>query len=162
MINAVDTNTTITNGSDVSVREGGSVIISCISTGAPTPSISWEIDGQVATFQSIENVMPEQATFIRDPQSNSFVPNIVLGSITSHLSISNAQYPEYEGVYTCIGSNDNLMINISSAMINVQVLGKWRNFMTILLITTEVNSMSLERVHIHTLTVTYFDPYWFA
>ena len=124
MINAVGANTTITNGSDISVREGGSLIISCISTGAPTPSIAWEFDGQVATFQSLEDTMPERATLIRDPLSSRLVPNIVLGSITSHLSITNAQYPEYEGVYTCIGSNDNLMINISSAMINVQVLGK--------------------------------------
>ncbi len=124
VIHAVDVNTTITTGSDITVREGDSVNISCISTGAPTPSISWEFYGRPVTFQSMESVMGEQVTFSRDPVTYNFVPNYVLGTVTSNLLIVNAQYPENEGVYTCTGFNDNLMINISSAMINVHVLGK--------------------------------------
>ena len=75
-------------------------------------------------FQSMENVMQGQTTLIRDPLNFNFVANIVLGTITSDLLVENAQYPDHDGVYTCIGSNNNLMINISSAMINVQVIGE--------------------------------------
>ena len=124
VINAVDANTTITNGSDISVREGESLTISCISTGTPTPSISWEFNGQPVMFQPMESVMGEQVVITRDPLTNDVIPNIVLGTITSNLLIVNAQYSEYDGVFTCIGSNDNLTINISSAMVNVHILGK--------------------------------------
>lgn len=79
------------------------------------------------TFQSIETVTKEQSIIVRsdpnDPNS-PLVPNIVLGTITSNLLVVNAQYPDHNGAYTCTRSNDNLMINISSAMINVQVIGK--------------------------------------
>lgn len=68
--------------------------------------------------------MQGQATLVHDPLSFNFVPSIVLGTITSDLLIENAQYPDHDGVYTCIGSNDDLLINISSAMINVQVIGE--------------------------------------
>ena len=124
VINAVDPNTTITTGSDISVREGQSLTISCISTGAPTPSIFWEFHGQPVTSQSMESVTGEQVIITRDPLTNDFTPNFVLGTITSNLLIVNAQYPKNEGVYTCIGFNNNLMINISSAMVNVHILGK--------------------------------------
>jgi hypothetical protein len=123
----VDANTTITNGSDINVREGNSAKISCISTGAPTPSISWELDGQPVSFQSNEIVVEGGNTLARsdpnDPDS-PFIPES-LSTITSNLLVVNAQYPDHEGVYVCTGSNDKSMINISSAMINIQVVGKW-------------------------------------
>ena len=107
--------------------EGSSVTISCISTGAPTPSVSWELDGQPVPFQSTEAREQSIVTLVlSDPgnPSSPFVPNIILGRVTSNLLVVNAQYPDHDGVYTCIGSNDDSMINISSAMINVQVIGK--------------------------------------
>ena len=127
VINAVDVNTTIINGSIITVGEGNSVTITCNSTGAPTPSISWELDGQPVPFQSVETIMEGQSTLVRsDPnnQNNSLVPNIISSMVTSDLLIVGAQYPDHDGVYTCTGSNDISMINISSAMINVQIVGK--------------------------------------
>ena len=110
------------------VREGNSVTILCISTGAPTPSISWELDGHPAPFQSTEKVTEGQATIslVFDEDRHNRVPyfDIISSTITSDLLIENAQYPDHDGVYTCTGSNDKLMINISSDMINVQVIGK--------------------------------------
>ena len=122
----VDANTTINGGSTVSVREGNSVTISCISTGTPTPSVFWELDGQPVTFRSTNNITEGQSILIRsnpNNQSSPLVPKMILSTITSNLLIVNAQYPDHNGVYTCIGSNDDSMINSSSAMFNVQVVG---------------------------------------
>ena len=100
--------------------------ITCISTGAPTPSITWVLNGRPVTLRSTEYITEGQSTLVRsdpnDPNSH-FVPNILLSTIISYLLVENAQYPDHDGVYTCTGSNDNLMINSSSAMINVQVIG---------------------------------------
>ena len=116
----------IANGSysTVATLEGSSVTISCISTGAPTPSVSWKLDGQPVPFQSTET--REQITVTLHPGDfgSPFVLNIVLGRVTSNLLVANPQYPDHDGVYTCIGSNDDSMINTSSAVINVQVIGK--------------------------------------
>ena len=116
----------IANGSysTVAIIEGSSVTISCISTGAPTPSVSWELDGQPVTFQSTEAREQSIVTLVRSDPGGSLVPNITLGRVTSNLMVMNAQYPDHDGVYTCIGSNDDSMINTSSAVINVQVIGK--------------------------------------
>jgi hypothetical protein len=124
---AVDANTTITNGSDISVREGHSFTISCISTGIPTPSVSWILNRQPVPFQSKDIIVEEGITLVRsDPNepNSPFIPQS-LSTITSNLLVINAQYPDQEGVYVCTGSNDKSMINISSAMINIQVVGKW-------------------------------------
>ena len=126
VINAVDANTTIVNGLVITVREGNSVTITCTSTGAPTPSISWELDGVPVPFQSVETITEGQSTLVRsDPndQNSPFIPYIITSKITSNLLIVGAQYPDHEGVYTCTGSND-IQNNISSAMINVQIVGK--------------------------------------
>ena len=78
-------------------------------------------------FQSTETVTQGQVTvsIIRD-MNNNFVPNfnVILSSITSDLLVVNIQYPNHDGVYTCIGSNDISMVNISRAMTNIQVIGK--------------------------------------
>ena len=63
-----------------------------------------------------------QGTLVRDGSGN-LVP-IVLTAIVSNLQIMNAQYPDHDGDYTCVGFNDNQMINTSSATITVQVLGE--------------------------------------
>ena len=125
----VDANTTITNGSHISVREGDSATISCISTGIPTPSISWVLDGQPAPFQSMEITIDIEGrnTLIRSDPSDPASPLIPesLSIITSNLLVVNAQYPDHDGVYVCTGSNDQSMVNISRAMINIQVVSKW-------------------------------------
>ena len=67
--------------------------------------------------------MQSQATLIRD-SNDELVPDITTGSITSSIEIINATYPENDGVYTCIGSNDNQMVNTSEATITLQVVGR--------------------------------------
>ena len=116
-------NTIIVNVSVATIQEGGSVTISCTSTGAPVPSISWELNGQPVPFQSV-NIRTEGHVSLRRNQnahgSNSFVPDITLGTTTSNLLIENAQYPDHNGVYACIGSNQE---NSSRALISIQVTG---------------------------------------
>ena len=121
-MSTVDANTTTNSGPMVTVLEGNTVTISCVSRGAPTPSITWEFDGGMAPFVPSNAV--EEFTAVLDRDSNgNFQPDITLGSITSTLMIVNAQYPNHDGVYTCIGSNDAQMINSSSVSITVQVQG---------------------------------------
>ena len=89
--------------------------------------MSWELDGRPVPFQSIKAREQSIATLVRGDPNNPnspLVPNIILGRATSNLLVVNAQYPDHDGVYTCIGSNDDSMINTSSAVINVQVIGK--------------------------------------
>lgn len=116
-------NTIIVNESVTTIQEGNSVTISCISTGAPTPSISWELDGQPVPFQSVDTPTEGQVSLRRVQSangSNSFIADISLGTTTSNLLIVNAQYPDHDGVYTCSGSNQE---NSSSALISIQVTG---------------------------------------
>ena len=119
----MDANTTSISGPSVTVIEGNTVTISCVSTGAPTPSITWEFNNEVAPFVP-SNDEPEEtrAALVRDSDGN-FQPDITLGSITSTLMIVNAQYPDHDGVYSCIGSNDDQMVNSSTVSITVQVQG---------------------------------------
>ena len=114
----------------VTVFEGSSVIISCTSTGAPTPTITWELNNDTAPFTSTTTEIESQGTLARNEDGTlirnddgNFVLN-TLTTIISDLQIINAQYPDHDGDYTCIGSNDNQMINTSSATITVQVLGE--------------------------------------
>ena len=111
----------------MTVFEGGSVILSCTSVGAPVPTITWEFNSQPVQIIPTETVIQSVATLVRsDPndQDSPLVPNIVTGSITSSIQIVNASYPEDEGVYTCIGSNDNQMLNISEDTITLQITGR--------------------------------------
>ena len=88
--------------------------------------MSWTLDGRPAPFQSTETVTNWDGSLVRrDPNdpTSALIPES-LGTIISHLFIVNAQYPDHDGVYTCTGSNDVSMINISSAMINIHVHGK--------------------------------------
>ena len=118
----MDANTTTISEPFVTVIEGNTVTISCVSTGAPTPSIKWELNGEVAPFIPSNVVDEIRAVLFRD-SNGDFQPDITLGSITSNLMIVNAQYPDHDGIYTCIGTNDDQMRNSSTASIAVQVQG---------------------------------------
>ena len=109
----------------MTVIEGGSVIISCNSTGAPVPSIAWTLNGQPVTFNVSEVITSSGVQLVRrDPNdaSSGFVP-VTTSSIVSSLRISNAEYPDHDGVYTCTGTNNNLATN-SSDIIIVEVISK--------------------------------------
>ena len=121
--NTVDASTTANNGSLVRVVEGESVTISCTSTGAPVPTITWTFNTQPVQIIPTKVVTESQAMLVRT-NPNDFISDIVVGNIMSSISIVNAQYPEDDGEYTCIGTNDIQMMNCSSAMITVQVVGK--------------------------------------
>lgn len=110
----------------MTVSEGNSVIISCISFGAPVPSLTWFFDGEVAPFTPTEVIDSEDVTLVRsDPNDDNspFVPES-LSNIVSNLRIVNAQYPANDGIYTCSGTNDDQGKNVSNATIAVQVIGR--------------------------------------
>ena len=103
----------------LSVLEGGSLRLSCTSSGAPTPTIVWEMNGQSAQLNTTEVITQPQVQFVGAP-GGGLAPDITLGNITSEVLIVNAQYPYANGAYTCIGSNDDFETN-SSALILVHV-----------------------------------------
>ena len=123
MVHVVDANTTSNSEPVVMVVEGNSVYVSCTSTGAPTPSMTWEVSGETTPFMQFDTTEATQARIVRDAMGN-FVPDISVGSISSDLTITNAQYPYHDGVYTCIGSNDKQMMTTSALSITVIVVSK--------------------------------------
>ena len=96
------------------VDEGKSISISCNSTGNPTPTIVWELDGEPFLYTPTEITVQPQAP------TQGFLQDVMLGSINSTVRVVNASYPDDEGFYTCVGTNDEEYSNIS---IFVQVLG---------------------------------------
>lgn len=117
------------NVSVVSVTEGNAVTISCTSSGAPTPTITWLLNGQSQSFTLSETQSDAQVVIL--PRANPDVDplefDITPGSITSNLRIVDARYPADDGDYTCVGTNDAQMMNVSSVVITVQVHGKQSN-----------------------------------
>ena len=112
----------------VRVVEGNSITISCTSIGAPIPSITWEFNGQSMSFNTTNTVTPSWIELVRrnpDSSDDGLIP-IAISNIISNLSLVNVQYPEHDGVYTCIGSNDVQMMNSTSDDIIVQVVGEYR------------------------------------
>ena len=91
-----------------------------MSTGAPTPAISWTLDGRPAPFQSVNTHREGQVLLRRNQSANSFMADFSLGATNSNLLVVNAQYPDHDGVYVCTGSNQE---NSSSALISIQVTG---------------------------------------
>ena len=84
----------------ITVVEGGSVNITCTSTGILTPTIEWELVGTDPL-----PFIPMDGTLV-DPvitQVSPFAFNV--GSLTSTLPITNAVFPDHEGTYRCIGTN---------------------------------------------------------
>ena len=100
------------------MEEGNSINISCTSVGIPTPTIVWMMNDQQVHFISIEVIIQPQIAI------NGFLQDIMLGRITSSIEIVNAQFPRDEGMYTCVGTNDEEMINFSNYSIYLQVLCK--------------------------------------
>ena len=101
---AVDTSTIISGGASmVTVSEGGSVDISCISTGVPVPTITWRLNNQATPFNQTDMTTTADIRV----NINFGVDTIINGSVVSTLHIVNAQYPGHDGVYECIGDNSN-------------------------------------------------------
>ena len=120
---AVDPNTTIVDSSVVKVVEGGSVNISCISTGVPVPIITWKFNNLFVSFNQTDVITDFEVRVIR--QGGTLVPEVTSGNIVSTLHIEGFQYPAHSGVYECIASDpDNTSVS-STAMITVQVKGKY-------------------------------------
>ena len=117
-----DASTRIIGGSLIAVAEGNTISITCRSSGVPTPNVTWEFNSAQLSLNTIESRDPSQARVDRN-DSGIYVPITVLGNLTSMLEITNAQYLNHDGVYTCIGSNDDLMVVTTSAMVTVQVHG---------------------------------------
>ena len=120
VINAVNASTRANHALMLSVLEGGSLRLSCNSSGAPTPTIVWEMNGQPVQFNTTEVITQPQARLVGAP-GGGLASDVTLGNITSEILIINAQNPSANGAYTCIGSNDDFETN-SSALIHVQVL----------------------------------------
>ena len=120
---AVDPNTTIVGSSVVRVVEGGSVNISCISTGVPVPIITWKLNNLITSFSQTDVSTDFSARLIRQ-QDQTLAPEVTSGNIVSTLHIENIQYPAHNGVYECTGTDpDNTSVS-STAMITVQVEGE--------------------------------------
>ncbi len=106
----------MTSDSQVSVPEGGSIDISCNSTGGPIPSITWTINNQNTNFSQSDDVT--------NPIFNTNPVTTTPGYTVSTLHIVNAQYPTHNGVFTCTGTNTiSGTQQTSSASITVQVQG---------------------------------------
>ena len=101
---SVGANTSVSSGTDdvLTVIEGESVDISCTSTGAPVPTISWTFGDLMTSFRQTDSPTP--------------------GSVVSTLHLVNTSYPAHDGVYVCTGSN---VLMSSSASITVLVLGMY-------------------------------------
>ena len=105
----------------VTVHEGGSVDISCTSTGSPIPTISWELHGLPTPFPQTDSVTPFQVD-IPEFGDFSFTP----GNTNSRLSITNASFPAHNGEYICTGHNSHRGTESSTySNITVQVWGKF-------------------------------------
>ena len=112
--------TMVSSGADVTITEGMSGQVSCMSTGIPVPSITWRIDNQTTSFFQIDTI-----TDVSFEMRRSVTTGIQRGSIVSVLYIENAQYPTHHGIYECTAVNtDNLANFSSSATITVHIQGK--------------------------------------
>ena len=118
----MDPNTTIVGSSVVRVVEGGSVNISCISTGIPVPIITWKLNNVITSFNQTDVSTDFEVRVIR--QGGTFVPEVTSGNIVSTLHIESFHYPAHNGTYECIGSDPGNTSVSNKAMITVQVKGK--------------------------------------
>ena len=93
--------------------------------GTPAPSITWELDNQIVSFEQTDTVTQFEAT-LTGTVSGQRDTDVTPGNIISDLHIVSARYPDHDGVYTCIGTNsDDLNAAFSSASVTVQVNGKY-------------------------------------
>ena len=122
-LSSEDANTTALTLTPIVILEGGSADISCISVGAPAPSITWELDNQIVSFEQTDTVTQFEAT-LTGTEVGQRGTDVTPGNIISDLHIVSARYPAHDGVYTCIGTNsDDLNVASSSATVAVQVRG---------------------------------------
>ena len=92
--------------------------------GAPAPSITWELDNQIVSFEQTDNVTQFEATLTGTIGGQRGV-DVTPGNIMSDLHIVSARYPDHDGVYTCIGTNsDDLNVASSTDNISVHVQGR--------------------------------------
>ena len=120
----VDASTTAISDSPVIIAVGGSGTITCMSVGAPVPSITWEFNNRTTGFEQKDIVTPYEATLGGSPGNRSV--DLTPGNIVSTLNIVSARYPDHDGVYSCIGTNaDDPAVAINSALITVQIYGKF-------------------------------------
>ena len=120
-LSSEDANTTALTPTPIVILEGGSADISCNPVGAPAPSITWELDNQIVSFEQTDNVTQFEAT-LTGTVGGQRDTDVTPGNIISDLHIVSARYPDHNGVYTCIGTNsDDLSVASSSATVAVQV-----------------------------------------
>ena len=98
----VGANTTISSGGGgevTKVPEGGSINITCTSTGVPVPTITWTFDNMAAApFDYTYSTTIFGAT----SESGNQV-DFTLGHVVSTLLVENPQYPAHQGQYVCTG-----------------------------------------------------------
>ena len=106
---------------EVTIINGESINISCISYGSPIPKIVWYYDNAESSFMQVDTLIEHIAL---SPSRGEF--NFSDGGIESILVIKDARYPKDIGVYTCQGSNEHAGSSSSSNIsIIVQVHGMW-------------------------------------
>ena len=116
---------TTTAGQEMStLTEGGTVAISCTSTGIPTPSIVWRFRGAPTRFTATDGT-PTDPSGSLNPSSDFIYTE---GSITSTLQIVAPVYPDDDGVYECIGINSHGGVDTNTSdTITVVVQGTQAN-----------------------------------
>ena len=115
--------TTMNLNGTVTVQEGDSVNITCVSTGNPVPIISWYLGASLAPFSQSDIMEDYQAVLTGTFPNEVF--SFTEGNITSVLQITNAVYPAHDGQYMCVGLNSHRTgDNTSNATITVQVQGR--------------------------------------
>ena len=102
--------------------------------GTPAPSITWELDNQIVSFEQTDTVTQFEATLtgtIEGQRGTDVTP----GNIISDLHIVSARYPDHDGMYTCIGTNsDDLNVASSTVTIFVQVQGMTQSVIIIMIV----------------------------
>ena len=89
----------------VFIPEGNRKKISCTFTGGPVPSIIWNINNHITAFTQ---------TYVINRELLSS-RGVTLGNVTSTLHVLKAQYPAYDGIYTCTGTNTISGLDYSSS-----------------------------------------------
>ena len=92
--------TTIMGSATVAIMEGDSTNIVCTSTGVLTPTIEWELLGSASLpFTPVDGTPLE-------PNITEVVPlEFTEGNLTSTFPITNAVFPDHDGMYRCTGTN---------------------------------------------------------